>query len=89
MQITTINYFEPINLELSGYMPYEDIKTQNLLDNYQEFPDFIVVENQLYEDEIIITNEHWYMNPNDDLSRTTYSQDTKLVGVWNVIYKSA
>lgn len=90
MKIISFNFFEPIDKEDAVYMPFEDIVSNNLLHNYKEFPDHIVVENEFNnEDEIVICNEHWFQNPKDDLIRTLYSPFTKLVGVWNINYKSA
>jgi hypothetical protein len=90
MEIISINLFEPIDRGDGIYMPYEDIIKENLLDNYKEFPGFIVVENEFHIDNaVIICNEHWFQDPKDDLTKTTYSSDTKLVGCWNITYKSA
>lgn len=85
MKITPLNYFEPVD-DNTSYQPYE--KGIDMT-KFKEAPDFIVVENEFHEDEVFVCNEHWFMNPKDPLNRTTYSESTKLVGVWNVNYKSA
>ena len=90
MEIIPLNFFEPIEKEDATYIPYEDMIKENLLDNYKEFPTFIVVENEFnHDDKVIIVNDHYSENPKNDLSKTTYSEFAKLVGVWNITYKSA
>lgn len=71
MNIRVITFLQPISNDTSSEWIC-DLWCPNMknIDDYKEYPDFVVIENTLNPNELAVRNIHCYKDPKQELSIT-------------------